>query len=339
MVKKTYRFSNAAVNYYFDSSISDLRKLTDRKNTIVITDERVYKLYSAKFKTFRSIVIPSGEKYKTQETVDNIIEELIGMQADRNSFLVGIGGGVVTDITGYVASIYMRGIKFGFVPSTLLAMVDAAIGGKNGVDSGGYKNLVGTINQPEFLLYDTSLLQSLPEKEWRNGFAEIIKHACIKNAAMFRELQENNLEFYKKKKNDLKELIRKNVLIKTKIVQEDEFESGDRKLLNFGHTAGHAIEMTHNLPHGYAVALGMIFAASVSEELLNYKDKDSLIQLLKQYKLPVRYPIDTEAVKEVLVMDKKRTGKEMNFILLKRTGKALIHPIPVNQLQKFIAAY
>ncbi len=134
---------------------------------------------------WQTIVIKAGEEHKQQSTVDYIIQQLIEKEADRNTFIVGVGGGVVTDITGYAASVYMRGLKFGFVPTTILAMVDASIGGKNGVDVGVYKNLVGLIKQPEFLLFDYSLLETLPGEQWVNGFAEVIKHACIKDAGCF----------------------------------------------------------------------------------------------------------------------------------------------------------
>jgi 3-dehydroquinate synthase len=136
----------------------------------------------------------------------------------------------------------MRGLQFGFVPTSILAMVDASIGGKNGIDVGPYKNLVGTIRQPSFLFYDTEFLQSLPDAEWMNGFAEIIKHSCIKDSKMFKELEKNEIGLYRKDKKALDDLIRRNVLIKSKVVKGDEFEKGERRLLNFGHTLGHAIE-------------------------------------------------------------------------------------------------
>ena len=155
---------------------------------------------------------------------DLIIEQLIGFEADRSTTLIGVGGGVVTDLTGYVASIYMRGIRFGFVPTSLLAMVDASIGGKNGVDVGDYKNLVGSIRQPSFLLYDYNFLKSLPDIEWSNGFAEIIKHACILDQQSFKLLAKNHLQSIKKDKKLLASIIEKNVLLKTSVVKKDEFE-------------------------------------------------------------------------------------------------------------------
>ncbi|HTM92683.1 MAG TPA: 3-dehydroquinate synthase family protein, partial [Flavisolibacter sp.] len=242
MVKRTFKFSNASVDYYFAGGFSLLKQLVMPTEAVLLVDENVHRHFESKFKKWRVIIIPSGEKYKVQSTVDKIIRQLIELGADRRTTLVGIGGGVVTDITGYVASVYMRGIRFGFMPTTLLAMVDASIGGKNGIDVGVYKNMVGIIRQPAFLLYDLVFLNTLPEKEWKNGFAEIIKHAAIKDAAMFKELESRDLVFYMKKTKDTGELIQRNAILKSKVVQVDEFEKNERRMLNFGHTLAHAIE-------------------------------------------------------------------------------------------------
>ena len=177
MKKRTFHFSGKPVNYYFDASFDVLNKLVPVESAVLITDENVFEAHKKKFKGWSTIVLKPGEQYKVQQTVDVIIDQLIELGADRQTTLIGVGGGVITDITGYVASIYMRGIAVGFVPTSLLAMVDASIGGKNGIDVGVYKNMVGIIRQPNFLLYDTSFLKSLPLSEWQNGFAEIIKHA------------------------------------------------------------------------------------------------------------------------------------------------------------------
>jgi 3-dehydroquinate synthetase len=188
MQKKTYQFTAKKVDYYFDADFTYLTKLIDKDHTVLVTDENIFRAQPKKFKGWKTIVLKAGEEHKIQATANHVIEQLIGMGADRKTVLVGVGGGVITDLTGYVAAVYMRGLKVGFVPTTILAMVDASIGGKNGIDVGIYKNLVGTIRQPDFLLYDYSFLKSLPENEWINGFAEIIKHSCIKDAALFREL-------------------------------------------------------------------------------------------------------------------------------------------------------
>ena len=174
MQKKTFRFGNAAVDYFFASGISKLREIVDKRNAVVITDENVFESHPQRLKGWNVIILKAGEEFKVQATVDSVIDELIVRGADRTTCLVGVGGGVITDVTGYVASVYMRGIRFGFVPTTLLSLVDASIGGKNGIDVGVYKNMVGVIRQPSFLLHDLTFLNTLPESEWRNGFAEFI---------------------------------------------------------------------------------------------------------------------------------------------------------------------
>ncbi len=335
-ILQTIKFSTTATNFYFDSSLKELKKIIDTKYAIFITDQNVYKAHETKFSGFNTIVIPAGEEHKKQSTVDEILLKLIESKADRKTVLVGVGGGVITDLTGYVASVYMRGIKFGFVPTTILGLVDASIGGKNGIDVGVYKNMVGIIRQPAFLLHDLSLLQSLPDKEWQNGFAEIIKHACIKDAAMFKQLQQHNLSNYKSDKTLLAGLVQRNALIKTKVVQKDEFEKGDRRLLNFGHTIGHAIETQYGLMHGEAVAIGMVYASEISNQLLGFGDKETIQALINKYQLPVQIDFDKKKVFEVLVMDKKRIKKEMNFVLLEKIGKAVVVPIPLKQLEKII---
>ncbi len=333
---QTYKFSNASTGFYFDSSLRELGKIVDKKTSFLIIDENVFNAHEQKFRSFNYIVVPSGEQHKIQATVDAILAELIAAQADRKSVLVGIGGGVITDLTGYVASVYMRGIRFGFVPTSILGLVDASIGGKNGIDVGVYKNMVGVIRQPAFILHDLSLLQTLPEQEWQNGFAEVIKHAAIKDAAMFRQLEQHDPAHYQKSKTLLADLISRNALIKIKVVQKDEFEKGDRRLLNLGHTIGHAIETQYNLMHGEAVAIGMVCAGKISDRILGFKDSARLEALITKYQLPVHLDFDARKVFEVLVMDKKRVNKEMNFVLLDKIGKAVVAPIPLKQLEKII---
>ncbi|MFV0606172.1 MAG: 3-dehydroquinate synthase [Niabella sp.] len=334
----TYKFSNSATNFYFDSSFSHLKNIVDKKSAIIITDENVFTAHKNKFKGYNCIVLKPGEEYKIQATVDGIIDTLIKMQADRKSVLIGVGGGVITDITGYAASVYMRGIKFGFVPTSILALVDASIGGKNGIDVGVYKNLVGIINQPSFILHDVTLLRSLPQSEWENGFAEIIKHACIKDAAMFKQLQQRSLQDFMKNKSLLTALIKRNTLIKVNVVQKDEFEKGDRRLLNFGHTLGHAVETQYELLHGQAIAIGMTYACHLSEILTGFKQTAQVTSLLEQYNLPTYAAFNKKKVFEVLKMDKKRIQKEMNFVLLNKIGKAIIHPIEMKKLEKLVMA-
>lgn len=338
MVKKTFRFSSTTVEYYFDANVSQLKKLVDQKHAIVLTDENVYKHHEAKFKGWNTIVLRAGEEHKVQSTVDGIIDSMIDMQADRKTTLIGIGGGVITDITGYTASIYMRGISFGMVPTSILGIVDASIGGKNGIDVGDYKNMVGVIRQPRFILQDAALLASLPNTEWENGFAEIIKHACIKDAAMFKELSAQSIESYRRQRKSLSNLIARNALIKTKVVQIDEFEQGERRLLNFGHTLGHALETQYELLHGQAISIGMVAACHISEQLTGFKQTEQVVQLFERYGLPTYANFDKQRVFNILRMDKKRERKEMNYILLDKIGKGVVRSIPLTKLEQLIAA-
>lgn len=319
-------------------SMAQLKKLVDPRHAVIITDENIYAAHTAKFKGWDIIVLKAGEQHKIQATVDEVIGQLIEMEADRKTTLIGVGGGVVTDITGYIASVYMRGIPFGFVPTSVLGMVDASIGGKNGIDVGVYKNMVGVIRQPSFLLHDFSFLGSLPQTEWENGFAEVIKHACIKNATLFNELERNSFASYQSKKKALAELIEKNVVIKSRVVQGDEFEKGERRLLNFGHTLGHALENQYELSHGQAVAIGMTYACHISEELTGFKQTERVVRTLEKYGLPTYAAFDKQKAMEVLKMDKKRERKEMNYILLEKIGKGIIKPISLVQLEKIVGS-
>jgi 3-dehydroquinate synthase len=336
MKKLTYKFSNSSVDYYLAGGISHLKGIVDKSNAIIITDENVYNAHTKRFRNWNCIVLKPGEEFKIQSTVDSVIEQLIEMEADRKTTLVGVGGGVITDITGYVASVYMRGISFGFIPTSLLAMVDASIGGKNGIDVGVYKNMVGIIRQPRFILHDMIFLNSLPQNEWENGFAEIIKHAAIKDAVMFKELETKTLKHYRSRQISICELVQRNTIIKTKMVQNDEFEKGERRLLNFGHTLGHALENQYELSHGQAVAIGMTYASVISQKITGFKEAERVANLISRYDLPTFADFDKQKAFEVLKMDKKRERKEMNYVLLEKIGKGIIKSIPLKQLEEII---
>ena len=339
MKKKAISFPGRTVHYYFDASFDHLQKIVDREKVVLITDEHVFSAHKKKFKGWNIIVLKPGEAYKVQQTVDMIIDQLIEMGADRKTVLIGVGGGVITDITGYVAGIFMRGIEVGYVPTSLLAMVDAAIGGKNGIDVGVYKNMVGLIRQPSFLLFDYSFLKTLPTKEWQNGFAEIIKHACIKDAAMFKELQQHRLNDYKKDLSLLKKLVERNVMLKTKVVLADEREQGERKLLNFGHTLGHAIENMYELSHGQAISIGMTYATIISQQLKGFKDTDAVVNLLANYGLPTFAGFDAKKAFQVLQKDKKKDDVSIHYILLEKTGKAVVQPLLFVQLKEIFKQF
>ena len=332
-----YKFSNSSTDFYLAYGISHLKKIVDAKAAVLITDENVYNAHNKRFKGWNVIVLKPGEEYKVQATVDAVIERLLELEADRKTTLVGVGGGVITDITGYTASVYMRGINFGFVPTSLLAMVDASIGGKNGIDVGVYKNMVGIIRQPSFILHDMYFLNTLPQVEWENGFAEIIKHACIKNAAMFRQLEKNSFRNYRGRQKSISDLVQQNAILKTKVVQLDEFEKGERRLLNFGHTLGHALENQYELLHGQAISIGMTYACHISEQLTGFKQTEKVVNILDKYGLPTYASFDKQKVFEVLKMDKKREKKEMNYVLLEKIGKGVVKQIELKKLEQIIA--
>ena len=334
MISKKYQFSGKIIDCFFDVDFAMIENLVKKENTILITDENIFAKQSEKFSGWKTIVLKAGEQFKNQRSVDEVINQLIELHADRQTFIVGVGGGVVTDITGFAASIYMRGIKFGFVPTSILAMVDASIGGKNGVDVGVFKNLVGVINHPEFLLYDYSFFETLPDEEWVNGFAEIVKHACIKDKEMFDFLEKNSLDKFQASYNFTGKLIEKNVDIKYNVVASDEHETGERKLLNFGHTIGHAIENISKLPHGSAISIGMVAACIISQEINGFSKEDTqrIIELLSKYELPVALDFDKEKTWNILQHDKKKSGTDMNFVVLDEIGKASVKKIPLNDL-------
>lgn len=313
----------------------------DFDNYVMLVDSRIVELNNGLVSKHPHIIIHAHESRKTWAQVSDICEQLLQLKADRNTTLIGIGGGITTDITGFVASIYMRGIPFGFIPTTLLAMCDAAIGGKNGINHQLQKNLIGTVQQPAFIFYDTIFLNTLPPEQWSNGFAEIIKYACLFDRALFDELEQNDITHYRNHPEALQLLIERCVDWKNNVVMSDEKESGRRKLLNFGHTAGHAIETLHQVPHGYAVAAGMVIAAKISEHETNLDPQvtERLKTLLQRYGLPVSLDIDTGKVMEVLNMDKKRNSTGVDYILLNNIGEAAIKHLPFPTITQALETY
>jgi 3-dehydroquinate synthase len=315
-------------------SIRSLKKYAPLERTVVVTDENVRRLYQKDFPPCKVIEIGSGEKVKTLESVREIYQRLTEIPADRSSFIVGIGGGVVCDIAGFVASTYMRGVKFGFVSTTLLSQVDASVGGKNGVNLGGYKNMVGVFNQPEFVICDLNLLKTLPEKDLLSGFAEIVKHAVIGDPELFSYLEANYERGLSLETEVIQRLVCDSIVIKSSIVNRDEKETGERRKLNFGHTFGHAIEKTAGISHGEAVSAGMVIASELSKKrgYLSPEEAEKIVTLLKKLKLPCRIQIDRSGVLDALKKDKKRNGSSIYFVLLKAIGHAFVEEISINEL-------
>ncbi len=322
------------------ASIDSLKATIGRRRAIVITDTTVARLYRDRLPAYPMITIGQGEKIKTLETVADIYRSLVELEADRSTFLIGVGGGIVCDIAGFVASTYMRGTGFGFVSTTLLSQVDASVGGKNGVNFGGYKNMIGTFNQPEFVICDMGLLKTLPVREVLCGFAEIIKHGAIASAAMLDFLETHRDGALDLDAAIIAHLVYRSVEIKAGVVTRDERERGERRKLNFGHTFGHALEKLTGMPHGEAVGIGMVLAAhmSVLRGLLPLDDARRLERIIRQYGLPVRPPVAMDAMLEAMKKDKKREGRRIHFVFLDAMGSACVQELDVGDLSRLAAA-
>lgn len=319
-------------------SLRNLERYTSVEEALIITDTNVKRHYLKDFPRYEVIEIGTGEKVKNLDTVQAVYGRLVELEAERSSFIVGVGGGIVCDITGFVASTYLRGVRFGFVSSTLLSQVDASVGGKNSVNFGGYKNMVGVFNQPEFVICDMNLLKTLPEKELSCGLAEVIKHAAIADRGMFSYLEEHYGEALKLDFEVMEKLVYDSLVIKSSIVSRDEREKGERRKLNFGHTFGHAIEMTTGFPHGEAVSVGMVLASELSTKrgYLPVEDAGRIEGLLQKVRLPTRLRGLGGELVDALRKDKKRKGDSIHFVLLHGLGNAVVEEISIKELEAVI---
>ena len=305
--------------------------------TVIVTDANIDRLHRHRFPPADIITIGTGEKIKTLESVAQIYSELIRLEADRFTFLVAIGGGLVCDVAGFAASTYMRGIPYGFVATSLLAQVDASVGGKNGVNFSGFKNMVGVFNQPRFVICDIAMLETLPREEIANGLAEIVKHAAIYDADYFDEIEANVALIEKLDRPFIEKLVYRSVEIKAQVVNRDEKEAGERRKLNFGHTFGHAIERCTGLAHGQAVSIGMVIAGYFSARttgLANH-DLERLERLLSRLGLPTALPAAPDEILQALGKDKKRQGDTLHFICLETLGRSTVIPVSLTALADF----
>jgi 3-dehydroquinate synthase len=317
-------------------SIARLKDYCGEGKMAIVTDANVRRLHGASFPKCTVIEIGTGEENKTLATVEKIYEKLLEMEFERRDMLVGVGGGIVCDVAGFAASTYLRGVRLGFVPTTLLAQVDAAVGGKNGVNLRGYKNLVGTIRQPEFVLCGLEPLRTLPQRELRCGFAEVIKSAAIGDAQLFAYLEQHLQQCMELQRTAIEKAVHDSLAVKIAIVGKDEGEKGGRRKLNFGHTLGHAVEKTvKGVSHGEAVAIGMAAAAriSVARGKLQEKDTERLVGLLEKAGLPTKMQLDIPAVMDAIGKDKKREGGKINFVLLEGIGQAVVERISMEELE------
>ncbi|MCK5801405.1 MAG: 3-dehydroquinate synthase [Lentisphaeria bacterium] len=333
----TVKGKSGSSQIVLDASLDRLEEYVPDGRTFIVTDANVERLYGDRLPSdWPRIRIGLGESAKTPETVIDAIRQLIALEADRSVFIVGVGGGIVCDVTGFIASTFMRGVRFGFVSSTLLSQVDASVGGKNGVNVDGYKNIFGTFNQPKFVLCDTNMLATLPIEELRCGLAEILKHILIADVDMLPYLEENASRALAADQDVLRTLVAHSVRVKANVVNQDEREAGERRKLNFGHTFGHAIEKLGGLRHGEAVAIGTLFALRLSEHrnLIQSADVARIETLLKALGLPTTTNHPADEVLRTMRSDKKRSGADIHFVLLERLGKARVERMPLDELEE-----
>lgn len=334
IIKGLFRDSKIIIG----GSLDKLGKYIPKSNVIIITDERVHELYSSRFPAFPVISIKRGEESKNLGTIEFIYSQLLALNADRNTYVLGIGGGVVCDITGFVASTFLRGLKFGFVATTLLAQVDASLGGKNGVNFSGFKNIIGVFNQPELVICDHSLLKTLNEHEFLSGLGEVLKYGFIGDPEMLDYFKSG--EFIGRADlNLIHELVVRSVHIKKFIVEKDEIETGERRLLNFGHTFGHAIESAHGLSHGMAVAYGMLAAIYISERegYLSHEESNRARDIILKSGIIKGVKINLEKLQIQFMTDKKRSGNFLYFVLLHSLGNAFSEKAEIGKVESWLA--
>lgn len=322
----------------FDLLLDELQAFdVENRRVALITDSNTASLFGD---TVRDILdghckqvlihaFPAGEPNKTLNTVKDIYKVLIEAKFDRKDLLIALGGGVVGDITGYAAATYLRGVDFIQIPTTLIAQSDSSIGGKTGVDFDGYKNMVGAFYMPKLVYMNVSTLKELDDRQFYAGFAEVMKHGLIKDAVFYEWLLDNMYEIHDRDAAVLEEMVMRSCSVKKLVVEKDPKELGDRALLNFGHTIGHAIEkaMNFEMAHGECIALGMVAAAYISwkHNWLSMDEYYEVRDMFVPFNLPISIDsIDPEEILRLTKSDKKMEGGQIKFVLLKKVGKAVI---------------
>ena len=310
----------------------EIKKVYKNKNVYIITDERVGDIYLSSIKNalkdfnVKEVVIEGYEKSKSLEVYASVCEELINLGITRSELLIALGGGVIGDLVGFISATLYRGVPFIQIPTSLLAQVDSSIGGKTGIDFNNHKNIIGAFNQPKLVLIDPQMLKTLPLRELKNGYAEMVKHALIHSKKLFDLLMENKL-------NVTSEIIYENLLIKRHHVIMDEFDNNIRMKLNFGHTFGHIIELKTNVLHGEAVIDGMLCAVdyAIDKGLLTHNVKDEVLKLYNELELDYHLYDYHEFLSDVKY-DKKNIAKTVNLILITEIGKSIIYPVSEEEL-------
>ena len=319
-----------------------ISSLGNAEHVVIVSDDNVYPLYGDTVKDCLekagirtgSFVFPHGERSKSMAVYEELLEYLCDSFVTRNDLLIALGGGVTGDLAGFAAATYQRGIRFVQIPTSLLAAVDSSVGGKTAVNLKAGKNQAGCFYQPSLVICDTDTLLTLPEEEYRNGIAEVIKYAMIGDRQFLEKLAEHPVKEWQE------ETIAKCVSMKKDIVMEDEFDTGRRMLLNFGHTLGHSAEKLsgYQIPHGYAVAMGMgnITKAAERHGICPAGTADELIRVLGRYGLPTEIPYPADEVFEAARADKKSTGDKVRIIVPEETGRCVILTIPAEELRDWI---
>lgn len=285
------------------------------------------------------IVLVGGEATKTFDGLKFLLEEFQNHSLDRTSIVVCVGGGSISDLVGFACSIYLRGIAYILIPSTLLSLIDASIGGKNGINFLGKKNQLGTIHQPKTIIYFHPLIARLPIEDLADGFAEIIKYATIMDSNLFDLLDAHHLDSVRQNEAIFSEIIHRCIIHKSSIVEKDTYELGIRRILNFGHTIGHGIETNMKISHGKSVGLGMLFAAKLSEiyfQTENYLHS-KIARLLEKYHLPTTVSsFDAEAIFNQIMYDKKRDTNKIHFVLIRDIGLSEIGLLELDELSLYL---
>lgn len=325
----------------FENLLAQVKKLgcDSIRKVCIVTDsnlaslhlDALMEIFKGYFEQVISFSFPAGEESKNLDTVQKLYEELIINHFDRHDLLVAFGGGVVGDLTGFVAATYLRGIDFIQIPTSLLSQVDSSIGGKTGVDFSQYKNMVGAFHQPKLVYMNLSLLKTLPKQQFVSGMGEILKHGLIKSSSYFNWLKENDIRIMALEPEIVEEMVYESCMIKGGVVERDPKEKGERALLNFGHTIGHAVEKLADfkLFHGHCVGIGMVAACRLSRDLghITEEECDSIIETLEHFGLPISVEdISPEEIFAVTKSDKKMVAGKVKFILLESIGNAYINP-------------
>lgn len=335
-VKKPYEIIIG--NDILDIVPDKIKELSKAKTVVVITDDNVDKLYSQRVLELLQdaglnalkFVFPHGEKHKTMETICSILEFMAENNVTRSDLVVALGGGIVGDVSGFAAASYLRGIDFIQLPTTYLAAIDSSVGGKTGVNLKSGKNLAGAFYQPRLVVCDTKTFETLPKENFTEGVSEAIKYGVICDRELFDMLSENN-------GIDLESVIERCVSIKAEIVAVDEFDTGQRQLLNLGHTIGHAIEKATDfkISHGIGVGIGMAIISKISD-CLGWSKEDTytpIIKCLENNGIPTSIQVENEELLQAMVKDKKRNGDTINLVIPEKIGKCVLKSVAVSELE------